>query len=53
MIQIIEPQSVVAVGRKAEDALKMVNYAPQYVRHPSMGGSKMFELQMKAVFKAS
>jgi hypothetical protein len=50
LIKIINPVGVVAVGRKAERALDMVNIKAKYVRHPSRGGAEDFEKGVKQIF---
>lgn len=52
IIKITKPQDVVAVGRKAEEALGMVSIKSKYVRHPSRGGARAFEKGIVNVFKA-
>jgi uracil-DNA glycosylase len=39
----LAPTRVLAIGRKAEDALVRIGLEPTYVRHPSQGGAKLFE----------
>lgn len=41
-LRVIEPQCVVAVGRKAERALTRLGVDNIYVRHPSQGGAGLF-----------
>ncbi len=41
-LTVIQPDHVVAVGRKAERALKRLDVDNTYVRHPSQGGAKLF-----------
>lgn len=43
MLDLLQPERVVAVGRKAERALCEVDADCTYVRHPSQGGAKKFE----------
>lgn len=43
LLDLLQPECVVAVGRKAERALHEVDAACTYVRHPSQGGAKKFE----------
>ncbi len=40
--KILEPKTVIAVGRKAEKALTMLDIDCVYVRHPSQGGATEF-----------
>jgi hypothetical protein len=42
MIELLEPETVLAVGRKAEQALTLLNIDAVYVRHPSQGGASIF-----------
>lgn len=37
------PRKILAVGRKAENAIGRIGVEAEYVRHPSQGGAKMFE----------
>ncbi len=43
LIDLLQPERVLAVGRKAERALDEVDVDSTYVRHPSQGGAKKFE----------
>ena len=52
IVLIIKPLKIVAVGRKAERALSMVNVDSTYVRHPSRGGATDFKNGMKKLFGA-
>lgn len=42
MHEILAPKTVIAVGRKAEKALSLLEIEAVYVRHPSQGGATMF-----------
>jgi hypothetical protein len=42
MLQILSPTTVIAIGRKAEKALAMLDVDAVYVRHPSQGGATLF-----------
>lgn len=42
VVEAIEPAACVAVGRKAEGALRAIGTDPLYVRHPSQGGATRF-----------
>jgi len=42
VVRRIHPESLVAVGRKAENALKRIGRDAEYVRHPSQGGALLF-----------
>lgn len=50
---LIKPKHVLAVGRKAEFALKRIGVSPIYVRHPSRGGAKEFATSMQRFFHKS
>ncbi|PQJ33543.1 hypothetical protein BSZ35_02060 [Salinibacter sp. 10B] len=43
LLDALNPERIVGVGRKAERALTEVDADPTYVRHPSQGGAKKFE----------
>ncbi|PSQ95183.1 MAG: hypothetical protein BRD55_11730 [Bacteroidetes bacterium SW_9_63_38] len=43
LIDALDPDRIVGVGRKAERALDEAGADPTYVRHPSQGGAKKFE----------
>lgn len=43
VVECFEPELVLAVGRKAENALLRIGAPATYVRHPSQGGAKLFE----------
>lgn len=45
----LRPQRTVGVGRKGERALEAVGADPTYVRHPSQGGARKFEVGMEAI----
>jgi uracil-DNA glycosylase len=49
LVDHLAPERVVAIGRKAERALREVDAEPTYVRHPSQGGAKKFEAGMHAI----
>ena len=51
IVNIMNPQAVVAVGRKAESALSMIGVDAIYVRHPSQGGATRFEEGVRKVMK--
>ena len=46
LLDALEPERIVGVGRKAERALTEAGTDPTYVRHPSQGGAKKFEAGM-------
>jgi hypothetical protein len=43
LLDVLQPERIVGVGRKAERALTEAGAPPTYVRHPSQGGAKKFE----------
>jgi uracil-DNA glycosylase len=47
VFDIIDPETVVAVGRTAENSLKIMGISANYVRHPAQGGYKKFREGMK------
>jgi uracil-DNA glycosylase len=52
LIRLLQPSTIVAVGRSAEQALKGCGMNPIYVRHPSHGGSREFAAGMENAIKA-
>jgi uracil-DNA glycosylase len=42
MIEQLQPETILAVGRRAEEALHMLKQPSYYVRHPSHGGKGEF-----------
>ena len=50
-VGVLQPAAVVAVGRKAEGALRAVGADPAYVRHPSQGGATQFREGMAAFWE--
>lgn len=49
VLALLAPERIVAVGRKAERALKEVEADCTYVRHPSQGGARKFEAGMRTL----
>lgn len=47
LVEVIQPIQVIAVGRKAQEALFKINVQAIYARHPSMGGASKFKNKMK------
>ncbi len=43
LVDALQPDRLVAIGRKAEQAYKKLGMESTYVRHPSHGGAKKFE----------
>jgi hypothetical protein len=46
----IQPDPIIAVGKKAEDQLKALNLSCNRVRHPSRGGKKEFTFGVEKLF---
>lgn len=51
LLDLLQPQHVVAIGRKAEYGLQKIGIDATYVRHPSQGGAKLFETGVTAIFQ--
>lgn len=51
LLDVLRPERVLAVGRKAEFALHHIGWEATYVRHPSQGGARLFEEGVTAVFR--
>ena len=49
MLNILKPDRMVAIGRKAERAYSLVGHESTYVRHPSQGGALLFEEGMRTI----
>lgn len=49
LLDVLDPECTVGVGRKGERALAEVGATPTYVRHPSQGGANKFEAGMKTI----
>jgi hypothetical protein len=49
LLDTLDPDRIVGVGRKAERALDEAGADPTYVRHPSQGGAKKFEAGMTEI----
>lgn len=49
MLDLLKPERVAAIGRKAERALGQVGAEATYVRHPSQGGALLFEEGMRTI----
>jgi hypothetical protein len=50
-IGLLRPERTIAVGRKAEGALRLIGESPIYVRHPSQAGARAFREGVERVFK--
>lgn len=51
MLSLMKPKLIIAVGRKAELALKILGKSSIYVRHPSQSGVREFTKGIKIIFK--
>ena len=51
LLEALRPRHVVAVGRKAERALRLAGSEGVYVRHPSQGGARQFEAGIREVLE--
>ena len=51
MLDLIRPDRILAIGRKAEYALTRLDKQCTYIRHPSQGGARMFEQGVRDVLK--
>ncbi len=49
LVEALQPDKLVAIGRKAEQAYKKLDLTSTYVRHPSHGGAKKFERGVRAL----
>lgn len=49
LLDVLRPERVLAVGRKAERALNGIDATCTYIRHPSQGGAKKFEAGVRGV----
>ncbi|MBI4641758.1 MAG: uracil-DNA glycosylase [Candidatus Tectomicrobia bacterium] len=53
LIELFEVETIIAVGEKAETALKNIGRVCKKVRHPSHGGKHQFAHGMREMFNAS
>ena len=51
LVDALQPEKVLAIGRKAESALTELQIPCHYIRHPSQGGAKKFEEGVLAVLR--
>jgi hypothetical protein len=49
LLDALEPERIVGIGRKAERALQEIGADVTYVRHPSQGGATKFEAGMRTI----
>jgi uracil-DNA glycosylase len=50
-IELLSPKKVIAIGRKAEQVLMLINIPAIYIRHPSFGGVKAFQDGIKEIIR--
>jgi hypothetical protein len=48
--RLLRPERIIAIGRRAEQALKAAGLSAPYVRHPSQGGARQFRDAMGQLF---
>lgn len=46
LCEVVRPAEILALGRKAEGALRVIGLNATYVRHPSQGGARLFTESM-------
>lgn len=51
LLDELEPECIVGIGRKAERALQEIGAAVTYVRHPSQGGATKFETGIREIVR--
>ena len=51
ILDVIQPEKVLAIGRKAEYAYRKIDINCTYIRHPSQGGAKKFETGINEVIR--
>ncbi len=51
LLDHLQPRRILAIGRKAEYALRRLGVEAVYVRHPSQGGAKLFEAGVLAAMQ--
>jgi len=51
VVEWAAPEKILAVGRKAENALGRIGIQAEYIRHPSQGGARIFEHGIRRVIK--
>lgn len=51
IIDVIKPERVLSIGRKAEYAFSKIDVPCTYIRHPSQGGARKFEDGINEVVK--
>jgi len=52
LLGLLQPERVIAIGRKAERSLSEIDVDGTYVRHPSQGGAKKFEAGVLEIMSA-
>ncbi len=51
IVDFVQPRKVLAIGRKAENALQRIGAVSTYVRHPSQGGARLFEHGVRSAIR--
>ena len=51
IVEVIKPEKVLSIGRKAEYACSKIQVDCTYIRHPSQGGARKFEAGIDAVMR--
>ncbi len=49
LLQVLQPETVLAMGRTAEGAFEYAGWHSEYVRHPSQGGANIFAESVRRV----
>lgn len=50
VVTSLNPEKIIAVGRKPQRALKRIGFSSSYVRHPSRGGASKFKRDIEKLF---
>jgi uracil-DNA glycosylase len=51
LVEILQPEQILAIGRKAEHVLGRLAIPCRYIRHPSQGGARRFEAGIRKAFE--
>ncbi len=51
LFDLLKPEQVLAIGRKAETVLGHLGIPCRYIRHPSQGGARLFEAGIREAFE--
>ena len=49
--RLLRPAGIIAIGRRAEQALTATGLSAPYIRHPSQGGARLFRDAMNRLFE--